>query len=270
MPSAVNTYGKIDLGGNVNTPKLTKDGLILHLDAGNPLSYPGTPSMTPPNSFVWYDVSKMGNHFYLYNGPTHDPSTASFNFNGIDDYAYNAAGFAYSTNKDYIFNTYQNTSRYALYTDATTTNRTIEIWVRINNTLAQYYTNLFGWILNLSGNLMYVGDGKYVWAWDDSLQSGVAQVNYTVKLGEWIQLVCLLKPYFQFGYYVNGQLDKDFQPTNTLATANPNSVWFLARDNRFGIHLACSVSIIRMYDRILTAQEIKNNYDNNKARFGLK
>lgn len=270
MPSAINTYGRIDINGNINSPKLTTSGLLMHLDAGNPLSYPGKPSQTGPTLAAWYDLSPNGNHFYLYNTPTHDPNTKSFNFNGIDEFALDATAFGYNINKDYIFHTYQNTSRYALYTDPYTTERTIEIWVKINNTLAQYYTNLFGWVLNLSGNLMYVGDGKYVWAWDDSLQSGVAQVNYTVQLGEWIQLVCLLKPYFQFGYYVNGQLDKDFQQTNTLATANPNNYWYLARDNRFGIHLACSVSIVRMYNRILTAQEIKNNYDNNKARFGLK
>lgn len=59
-------------------PDIIEDGLVLHLDAADQNSYPGTGS-------TWYDLSGNENHFSLYNG-------ASYNINGyfvadgINDY----------------------------------------------------------------------------------------------------------------------------------------------------------------------------------------
>ena len=62
-------------------PDIIEDGLVLCLDAGNKLSYPGTGS-------VWYDISGNGNHFNLYNVPTFDTDNGgSISFNGTDEYA---------------------------------------------------------------------------------------------------------------------------------------------------------------------------------------
>lgn len=273
MPSAVNTYGKINIGGNINTPKLTEKGLILHLDASNPRSYPGTPSGTPNNSSVWYDLSKRGNHFFLYNTPTYESNPGSFKFNGIDEYGLDATAFPYSTTKDFIFNTNINTAQYGLYTDPTT-NRTIEIWFKLNDTLAQY-AGLFAFQINQAGCVFYPGtlggnSGKFCWTWDDSLQDGAAMTNKSVQVGEWVQLVVLLTNSYYYTYYVNGQLDKSEQRTTDLGNAVNNFYWYIAKEVRFNYHLKCNVSIIRMYDRNLTAEEIKNNYDINKSRFGLK
>jgi hypothetical protein len=272
MPSAVNTYGRIDIDGNVNGNKLTTNGLILNLDAGNPKSYPGTPMGTPGNSSVWYDLSPKGNHFYLYNTPTFDAVTKSFNFNGIDEFGLDSTAFGYNVNKDYIINTHVNLNRYGLFTSPAT-DRTIEIWFRLNDNINQY-GGLFAFQINQAGNIFYNGygdsEGKFVWTWDDSSQSADSATNKTVQVGEWIQLVVLLRNPYYFSYYVNGELDKEEQQTTDLANAVDNFYWYIARESRFGYHLKCNVSIIRMYDRNLTPEEIKNNYNINKSRFGLK
>lgn len=60
---------------------LVTSGLVLHLDAGDPASYPGTGT-------TWYDLSGQGNDSILTNGPTYDTDAGgNIDFDGIDDYA---------------------------------------------------------------------------------------------------------------------------------------------------------------------------------------
>ncbi len=57
---------------------IVRFGLIMELDAGNPLSYAGSGS-------VWYDVSGNANHATLYNSPTWN-SSGYFSLNGTNNY----------------------------------------------------------------------------------------------------------------------------------------------------------------------------------------
>lgn len=55
-------------------------GLLLHLDAGNTSSYPGTGT-------VWTDLSGNSNHGTLFNGPTYSSANGgSIVFDGANDY----------------------------------------------------------------------------------------------------------------------------------------------------------------------------------------
>ena len=57
-------------------PNIITDGLVLHLDAANPKSYPGTGN-------IWSDLSGNGNNGILTNGPTF--SDGAIVFDGGDD-----------------------------------------------------------------------------------------------------------------------------------------------------------------------------------------
>ena len=60
-------------------PRITTDGLVLCLDAGNPLSYPGTGT-------TWTDLSGNGNDGTLVNGVGYNGSNGgSLVFDGVDD-----------------------------------------------------------------------------------------------------------------------------------------------------------------------------------------
>lgn len=61
-------------------PRVITDGLVLHLDAGNVKSYPGSGT-------TWTDISRNGNNGTLTNGPTYDSANGgSLSFDGSDDY----------------------------------------------------------------------------------------------------------------------------------------------------------------------------------------
>jgi hypothetical protein len=57
---------------------IARDGLVLHLDAANKKSYPGTGT-------TWKDLSGNGNHFTLFNSPVF--TDKYLNFSGINEYA---------------------------------------------------------------------------------------------------------------------------------------------------------------------------------------
>lgn len=63
------------------SPKIVTDGLVLALDAGNPKSYPGSGT-------TWYDLSGNGLNATLTNGPTFDSGNkGAIQFDGVNDYA---------------------------------------------------------------------------------------------------------------------------------------------------------------------------------------
>ena len=59
-------------------PSIVTNGLVLCLDAGNQLSYPGTGT-------TWNDLSRNGNNGTLTNGPVFN-SGGSMVFDGVNDY----------------------------------------------------------------------------------------------------------------------------------------------------------------------------------------
>jgi hypothetical protein len=67
-------------------PNITTDSsLVLHLDATNPNSYPGSGT-------TWYDLTTNGNNLTLTGAPTYDATTGSFNFpNNTGKYASNTS-----------------------------------------------------------------------------------------------------------------------------------------------------------------------------------
>lgn len=65
---------------------IVRDGLVLHLDAANSKSYPGSGS-------TWYDLSGNGNHGILYNSPTFSNNRLFFDGTQYASIAYNANTF---------------------------------------------------------------------------------------------------------------------------------------------------------------------------------
>jgi hypothetical protein len=62
------------------SPKIVTDGLVLYLDAANTKSYPGSGT-------TWNDLSRGGNNGTLINGPTFNSANGgSIVFDGVDDY----------------------------------------------------------------------------------------------------------------------------------------------------------------------------------------
>jgi hypothetical protein len=78
VPPSGNTQNRYTLG----LDEIVTDGLVLHLDAGNPFSYPATGVGTH-----WTDLSGNNNHGTLVNGVSYtENNRGSLVFDGVNDY----------------------------------------------------------------------------------------------------------------------------------------------------------------------------------------
>lgn len=213
------------------TPKINLDGLIMLLDGGTSLSYPG-------NGTTWYDINGMGttNNATLTNGPTFENN--GIRFDGTDDYA--------------PFTSVQV--------------KTVQIWAKAD---VGYTSSLEGIICN-----SVTGDGSLrfeagTFRNANSADANDMQTGYPADL--WINGV--KNPGNSVGNYYtvpNGRtLTQNFfvsvkaDPNRYTSTVTTLSHNFLNR--RFkGI-----IYSVFLYDRWLTDEEITQNYNETKGRFGL-
>ena len=105
-------------------PNTVHSGLVLALDASNPLSYPGSGT-------TWYDLSGNNLHMSLINGPTY--SNGALIFDGADDYAERTGvGLAYASfTVDTFVQPYSNAGNYRAFFSSTLASND-DYWFGIN------------------------------------------------------------------------------------------------------------------------------------------
>ena len=209
-------------------PPIVTDGLVVHLDAGNSNSYPGSGT-------TWYDLSGNGNDATLYNTPTHNASTNGgiFSFNNSQsEYAIIPGNYSTTTSTVIAFARYTNTSSNGRVISAN--NNWLMGWHA--NNIDKYYAE--GWVSSTSGST-----GTTDWI------CYAATGNYSAD---------------QWELYKNGT---SIVGPNANGSQGPNTI-NLARVY-FGEYADCEIGVVLVYNRILTASEVTQNFDALKGRYGL-
>ena len=228
------------MSANVGAKDIVTEGLVLYLDAANYKSYTS-------GSTVWGDLSLNSYSGSLINGPTFNSANGgNIQLDGVNDF------IAFDTLNTSILNL------------TSSNGATLSCWLKIN--LLSRWTGVFNFS-TLVGNEADIG-------WDINPSNVLriwknAQGPLTNSLlpysNVWCQYVLVSNSSGTI-FYVN---ESEF--TTTPATGNIGFV--NGRTLRFGDHWDNSVqgncSIIQIYNRALSAQEILQNYNSTKARFGL-
>jgi uncharacterized protein YmfQ (DUF2313 family) len=210
-------------------PSIITSGLVMHLDAGDAASYPGSGT-------AWTDLSGAGNSGTLTNGPTYSAANGGqIIFDGSNDFvgAGNAAGLQLS-----VF--------------------TLEIWFKANNTNSNYRGLLvkeLAWGLYLFNNTL----GSY-----DTPSVTFQSTGINAGDNTWRQAVMTIAAGGGSTIYVNGSLvltasGSVGSQANPVTVGSGNGLQFMSG----------SVAIARIYNRALSAPEIIQNFDVNRGRFGL-
>ena len=238
----MNIYGRVGwrAAGNAPAPEIITSGLILNLDAGNASSYPGTGT-------TWNDLSGNGRNATLANGVGYSSSNGGvLTFDGINDYG-QVPAFTYP-------NSY-----------------TVAVWVKINYTSSTNYAriiekglnNEFALTINKqshsNGYTYQLGDSNTALASNSTVSSGYTLLTTTIENTTSNQH--LIK------FYINNTLDKT--STYTISFTKTNPLYF--GGNPAALNLTAmlgEIGQIFMYDRILSASEITQNFDATKTRFG--
>jgi hypothetical protein len=222
---------------------IVRDGLVLNLDATNLSSYPGTGT-------TWYDRSVYNNNGTLTNGPTYlqERGRGSIVFDGVNDYV--ALG---------------------TYTGFGNINKTISVWFKVNSLIGSSQriitfpadntiTDTPAFTMNISNvGLLQCGIGGNPY---DGYNLNIG--SYTI--GTWTTITTAISGN-NITIYYTGSLVGTKTNTGIVAT---NPIGYLGRYNSYyNQPLSGSISAVQIYNRALSSQEVLQNYNSLKSRFGL-
>jgi len=240
--------------------------------------------ITPGNYFtggdIWTDQSGSGN-----NGTFWANATAAQGDNRsaqyfIDDYGVQEVRFRDTDNATGKFKLYQHgTSADAVtttYKGSDTGTYTVGGWVKMNS-IHNYFGIMRGedsqtaggaWGFSFGGSLGAKLSLGLV-AFGGSIQ-GTASAATVFKADTWYNVYCVWKPGSYIKYYVNGVLQVTNAMTFTsLRTPNGPYGWLIGGGKLGQYHQRGIFGALHIYDRELTAAEVKQNFDTDKDRYNV-
>jgi hypothetical protein len=213
-------------------PNTVTSGLVLELDAGNIKSYPGTGT-------TWFDKSGNANNGTLINGPTFNTgSLGSIVFDGVDDYSSlgTIPQIAPGTG-DFTFEFWINPTNWSnLYMPLFTTTTTNGLWigkVESNFALRTY---------NVADDLQYA-----------TFPTTNTWTNIIIRRSGTTANI-----YYNTSSVVSGTVTRNYV----------QGISEIARDGTTNVFNG-KIANIKYYNRALSADEVLQNYNATKGRFGL-
>lgn len=224
------------------TPSIVTDGLVLHLDAGNPASYLGSGT-------TWTDLSGNNNNGTLINGPTYSSDNGgSIVFDGVNDYV------ALATVPPIAQGLYSSTVEMVAFRDRS---NVFEVMFGGGNFSANqgFY---FGFRQYSGNNFMYA-----YYSNDQDGSTGSSNVA-------WNHYVASYDTSSQSRYrYFNASLLSPSQSSG-VSNTTANRFYIGAFNSGYATsHFQGKISLIRLYNRALSSSEITQNFNATRSRFGI-
>ena len=234
------------LAHGAQEPLGVRDGLVLYLDAANARSY-------PRSGTTWFDRSGNGNNGTLVNGVGYSGDNfGSLSFDGVNDYV----NFGNNTT---LYNAYDTTftQEFAVrLISGASTSRTIfrvDDWSRISTGIST------------SSITFTIGYSSPV----DSLT-----YNSTINYNQWYLITTVWTKLNTQQIYLNGILVAQRTPTisNYTGVTDTSGGANLGRGHTspYTSNINANIAFFKHYNRALTPQEIQQNYNALKGRFGLQ
>jgi len=227
---------------------IVENGLVLNLDAADTLSYPG-------NGILWKDVSSNGNDGTLINGPTYDSSNGgSIVFDGINDYVslgtiingVNGNLINFAANIWVMFLSYPTPASSNIYLP-----------------FGKYIGGQIGWegVYTSTGGVQIYGrenSSLFISTPESATKYPINQIWY----------ITYMKNNNVWSVYVNGNLATTI--TSGSGSLSVNAFTDLTLGRAEGAYYAnCKIYSAQLYNRGLTQQEILQNFNALRSRYGV-
>ena len=213
------------------------DGVVLALDVANPKSY-------PRSGTSWNDLSGNGNNGTLTNGPTFNSDAGgSIVFDGTDDYvstSYLLNG-ANSLTVSCWFKLDTVTKNFQAVVDAykDATDRNFQMWINSDSKLYIYHLGA-----------AHTGDGLLV-------------------INRWYNAVFTYSGSGNGVLYLNGSIINASVPKGAGVGGNINVGIGRRADANASSYTDGNVSQVLIYNRSLSAQEVLQNFNATRSRYGI-
>jgi len=222
----------------IRGPRIVTSGLVLALDAADKNSYPGTGT-------TWRDLSGNNNHGTLTNGPT---------FNGANGGSIVFDGSTQYVNVTNVASLNATTQTISLWHNATTLPSRESIIISKNDTVGSFNGyNIF------SANSTQIKAASGGGATSVGLGGGTTSVWYFVTLTFSINGTAT--------FYLNGVSNSSAACVNFTMSSNPLTIG-RSLDTFWSLYTG-RIAVVQVYNRVLTAAEVLQNYNATKGRFGL-
>ena len=220
-----------------HSPSVVTNGLMLYLDAANPKSYPGSGT-------TWTDLSGNNRVGTLTNGPTFNSSNGgSIVFDGTNDYATVGTFFNY-------------------------TNFTISTWVypgSTQNTYADIFDNNHTGTQNFVCQQEATSTNQYAFSCLNATNFSKTSV-FTLTANTWHHLIFTWNNSVA-SVYINGVFGSSGSAANPINYVSPSLR--LADWNQTTRAWNGRIGNFSVYDRVLTAAEIAQNFNALRGRYGI-
>jgi hypothetical protein len=219
-------------------PNIITDGLVLNLDAANPKSYVS-------GSTTWRDLSRGDNNGTLTNGPTFNSGNGgNIVFDGVDDYI-----------------------------DITTTpnlTNPLTICAFVNTSLVTGSNQvIYGPFANGQDNWLSISNNKV-----QILATQTSDVNNfsitgttTIQANTWYHITGIVNNNV-LQIYINGIFEA-ISTTQAFTVGGWNSTARIGQRATGQFPFNGRIAYMQGYNRALSAQEVLQNYNATKTRFGL-
>ena len=222
---------------------IVTDGLVFAVDAANYQSYPGSGT-------TWSDMAGNNNGTLTY-GPTFDSGNGgSIVFDGSDDYV------------DANFNT------------SGVNQMTLDVWVYLDDDpsdgtvigkwIAQGTRSfLIWWDIGVTPNFRFITQNT-------SFQNTItSESDSNANNNAWNHVVATFDSNSGIKLYVNNDLKETVNHASTPFVMTSTTNFGIGDDTSGSRYLKGKISQAKIYNRVLTSDEITQNYNALKSRFGL-
>ena len=228
-------------GITVYDSSFNSNGALLYVDAGNTSSYPGTGT-------AWTGLSNNASNATLVNSPTFTSAGSSSYF------TFSGTGAQYASTTASKFN-------------VAYTGKTVFVAARMTAVLAGAFRGLFGTnsgTRNFNTYIYSPSTGVYQIHWSAGGVGGFSN-NLSITTNQWFVVAVTQTTDGLVSYYLNGQPAGTNTGQTFIQYGNNNGEYVALCDNYwYGDIALCAV-----YGRTLSSDEIRQNYNAIKSRYGL-
>lgn len=228
----------------LTSPSVVTTNLVLHLDAGNTASYPGSGS-------TWYDLSTGAHDCTLTNSPIYSSNNGGYlTFDGLDEYG------TISNHADFDFDT---------------GDFTIEYWANCQDTVNDVYQMIGG------NHVAGIGGGWYAYAKDNNNKVAVgfaaqATSTFTISQNAWAHIVMSRISGLVY-FYKNNVSEAGQSFTENITSSNDMRIAMIPNYGNLTdgtYHFDGHLAQFRVYKGLgLTAAQVDTNFTAGRTRYGV-
>ena len=232
----------VTINGDYNK-RITREGLILYLDAGDLNSYPGTGT-------VWYDLSEYGHDATITGSPTWGTVSGTTAFTHTVFAQWYSGSLTSSV--------------------APTLQCTIETWIALSGSeIAGGSVDRGCIFVSTGGSGIYHSYNRSSYDqsnyWYSHYPEGYHESGAPLSIQKWQQVVGVWDNRNMY-QWVDGVLTS---VSNVVGTSSASAGYNIGSQGGTSRSFAGSYGIVRLYNRALHPYEIGENFQANKRRFGL-